>query len=370
MQIADPLVHIRVRVPTKCRHIYLTIVFSVIILAVILYPLIMYIIFGWKRRSDDIILSLTPETAKIYFKKFHRKDVSDDKSIYEFEQFYTKWFGRKYLIAPSLLIVVISIAFSYAIVDTGLLDLSLYEKYNQPSNDYIQLPPIALAAMTGALGFVAWDINWRVSRRDLSPLAIMGSVIRLLISIPLGYSLAEILKPDVGPFIAFAFGAFPLQTVQTILQRLANSHLNAQLGASASKDQVTELSSVDRVIADRLADADITTVCQLAYCDPVQTCMRTNLDFAFVSDIVAQALAWIYLGEKLSKLRTIGLRGAVELRMLYVDSTGSDVERRKHAEELIKEAASQVSLSPSKFKNVLEQIGDDPYTVFLEQAWL
>ena len=125
----------------------------------------------------------------------------------------------------------------------------------------------------------------------------------MLIAIPLGYSFAALLKDDLGPFIAFAAGAFPLQTVETLLQRLANKQLGAETGASAAKDQVVELSCVDRVIADRLEDADITTVCQLAYCDPVQICMRTNLSFAFVSDIAGQALAYARLPESAARTR-------------------------------------------------------------------
>jgi hypothetical protein len=171
----------------------------------------------------------------------------------------------------------------------------------------LHLPPVAVAAVAGAYGFVAWDLIWRTATRHLSASDILGSAVRMLVAIPLGYSFAALLKDEVGPFIAFAAGAFPLQAVATILQRLANKQLGIEIGASASKDQVTELSCVDRVIADRMQDADITTVGQLAYCDPVQTCMRTNLSFAFISDVTAQALAGINLGNKLANMRLFGL---------------------------------------------------------------
>ena len=61
----------------------------------------------------------------------------------------------------------------------------------------------------------------------------MGGAIRMLIAIPLGYSFAALLKDDLGPFIAFAAGAFPLQNVETLLQRLANKQLGVEMGASA-----------------------------------------------------------------------------------------------------------------------------------------
>jgi len=157
--------------------------------------------------------------------------------------------------------------------------------------------------------------------------------------------------------------------VSTILQRLANKQLGVEIGASASKDQVTELSCVDRVIADRLQDADITTIGQLAYCDPVQICMRTNFSFAFISDIAAQALAWIYLGNKLADLRVLGLRGAVEIRYLYENIKSSNPAQNECAEPILKKAASILDLSPEEFQNVAEEIGEDPYTIFLTETW-
>jgi hypothetical protein len=160
-----------------------------------------------------------------------------------------------------------------------------------------------------------------------------------------------------------------LQTVATILQRLANKRLGVEMGASASKDQVKELSCVDRVIADRLQDADITTVCQLAYCDPVQICMRTSLSFAFVSDIAAQALAWIYIGNKLADLRPLGLRGAVEIRCLCADFKKGSPGEKIIAEATLKKAASIMSLSFEEFQNVATEIAEDPYTVFLAETW-
>lgn len=49
------------------------------------------------------------------------------------------------------------------------------------------------------------------------------------------------------------------------------------------------LDSIDHPIADRLNGADILTIAQLAYTDPVQLAMRTGLGFDFVLDIVGQA---------------------------------------------------------------------------------
>jgi hypothetical protein len=262
-----------------------------------------------------------------------------------------------------------AILLSYSLADTGIVNLNNFNKISVVAEEYIHLPPVAVAAVTGAYGFVAWDLIWRTARRNLSPSDILGAAVRMLIAIPLGYSFAALLKDDLGPFIAFAAGAFPLQTVATILQRLASKQLGVETDAGASKDQVTELSCVDRAIADRLQDADIITVGQLAYCDPVQICMRTNLSFTFISDITGQALAWIYLGKRLTDLHHLGLRGAVEIRDLCANIKSRNPDRKEIAIAILEKAASIMDLSPKEFQNVAEEIGDDPYTIYLAETW-
>lgn len=343
----------------------LSIILSVILVALIAYPLTIHFFLGWKRKADDVLLSISASCAKIYLGTFQSLPVDEEAAKAEFKKFYLSWYGRKYLLAPILIIMVAAIILSYSLADTGVFNLKEFNKIPVIAGEYIHLPPIAVAAGIGAYGFVAWDLIWRIARRNLSPSDILGAAVRMVIAIPLGYSFAALLKDDLGPFIAFAAGAFPLETVETILQRLANKQFGVEMGASASKDQVTELSCVDRVIADRLQDADVTTVGQLAYCDPVQICMRTNLSFAFVSDITGQALAWIYLGNKLVDLRILGLRGAVEIRSLCEEIEAS----KQGADAILKKAASILALSPEEFLNVAEEIGEDPYTIFLAETW-
>jgi hypothetical protein len=344
-------------------------ILTVILAVVVAYPLIIYAWLGWRRKADDVLLSMSPSCKKIYLQMFQNKFVEAGKAETEFNSFYYSWYGRKFLIAPILILMLVAILLSYGLADTGLFELYQYNKLSFAGADYVHLPAIAVAAITGAYGFVAWDLVWRTARRNLSPADILGGAIRMLISIPLGYSFAALLKEDLGPFIAFAAGAFPLQTVETMLQRLANKQLELEMGASASKDQVTELSCVDREIADRLQDADIITVCQLAYCDPVQVCMRTNLAFAFISDITGQALAWIYVGNRLTDLHPLGLRGAVEFCWLLEGIRGDDQAEKQSANATFDKAAGVMGLNPAEFRNVCEQIGDDPYTVFLAEMW-
>jgi hypothetical protein len=342
---------------------------SIILTLLILYPLVVHLIYGWRRKADDIILSLSPISAKAYFEAFQRRIVDQEMSIAKFTQFYNQWYGRKYLIFPMLLVLLSAVIISYSLSDTSFLALQISNGSIVQKNEYINLPLVATAALAGAYGFVVWEFIWRSARRDLSPADILGGAVRMWLAVPLGYSLAAFFKEDLGAFIAFAASAFPLKAVVTILQRLANKQFKMEIGASASKDQVTELSSVDSVIADRLQDADITTVGQLAYCDPVQTCMRTNLSFVFISDLASQALAWIYFGKKMDLLRECGLRGAVEVYNLRTNMDSINEDDRANTKAVLDKAAEILSLSPKAISSVIREISDDPYTKFLTDTW-
>jgi hypothetical protein len=149
------------------------------------------------------------------------------------------------------------------------------------------------------------------------------------------------------------------------LQRLLTTQLKVELGAGTEKDQVINLSGVDKNMADRLDEADITTILQLAYCDPVQTCMRTSLSFAVISDISSQSLAWLYFGDNLTNLRKIGLRGACEMRFLRQDLQAADPK----ATALVQSASKSLQISEEEFKNALQEISEDPHTEFLAKTW-
>jgi hypothetical protein len=357
------------------RHHGFSILFAVISAIIVAYPLAVYIIFGWQRRANDIIGSLTPISAQLYLHTFQISNVKVEVALSNvkvevalnvFRKFYARWYGRRYLTIPTIFLIIIVFVLTFVLGETTFVDLAKRNASPIVSTNFMTLPDIAVASIAGAYAFVAWDIILRSSRRTLTAADILGSTIRMLIAVPLGYSVSALVKDDIGAFVAFAAAAFPIQTIQTILQRLLNKQLNVELGAGTEKDQVINLSGVDKNTAERLVEADITTILQLAYCDPVQTCMRTSLNFAVISDISAQALAWLYFEDNLAKLRKIGLRGACEIRILMDGLKAADPD----AAAVLQSASTSLGLSTDEFKNALEEIADDPQTEFLVKTWL
>jgi len=96
--------------------------------------------------------------------------------------------------------------------------------------------------------------------------------------------------------------------------------------------------------------------------------MRSSLAFDYVVDIVSQALAWVYLGEKLIILRTFGLRGAYEIRVLINDLSSPDPLRKARAEAVLPVAAAAAGMPLEGFVYALVQIAEDKATQFLLDA--
>jgi hypothetical protein len=348
------------------RHHGFSIIFAAIPAIIVGYPLSIYIVLGWKRKEHDIIGSLTRESAKLYLRTFQSFEVELDVAVDEFKRFYKRWYGRRYLIIPTIFLMVVIVSVTFVVGETSFVDLATLNTAPIEPKNFMTIPSVAIASISGAFAFIAWDIVLRTSRRTLMPADILGSTIRMILAVPLGFSISALVKEDLGAFIAFAAAAFPIEAIQTILQRLLTIQLKVELGAGTEKDQVINLSGVDKNMTDRLVDADITTILQLAYCDPVQTCMRTSLSFAVVSDISSQSLAWLYFGDNLAKLRTIGLRGACEMSFLRQDLQAAGPK----AAALVQSASKSLGISEEEFENALLEISEDPYTEFLSKTWM
>ena len=97
--------------------------------------------------------------------------------------------------------------------------------------------------------------------------------------------------------------------------------------------------------------------------------MQTGLNFAYIMDIAAQALSWIYFGDALNKLRPLGLRGAVEFRDLHDDLSSDEVTVRTAAEALSATASATAGIPAQGLRNAVYQIALDPYTEFLHAIW-
>jgi hypothetical protein len=318
---------------------------------------------GWKYKSEDITNSINDQAKGIYldkFQKIHTNSPSDASRV--FIGLYHRRFGRRHFLFPIILTSFI------VIIGSSLIAESITSSPSNIWKSQLSLSSAAVAALAGSYMWVVSDFISRSRRMDFSPAGIMWGDLRLVISVPLGLSLGSIV-PGGLDFIAFALGAFPLTTIQVALRQLSYKRLGLELGPT-EKNELLLLDGIDKPLAERLANEDITSIVQLAYCDPIQLTMRTNLSFNSVVDLVSQALAWVYIADRLTVIRPLGIRGAYEIHQLIADlGTSNDPHAKDAAEKIIPAIATKLELDNDKLWFVLRQIANDPYTDFIYSTW-
>lgn len=346
---------------------------ALLAMAALMTPLLRYVLVGWRAKRQDIMDGLNAEARLAYYRMFCRTEsvTSADVAMTEFEKLYQTWYGRKYFILPGVIFVLVGTIEITLVSFSTLHDLQFIS-----SNPLFDVPVTAVAAIAGAYLWVADDFISRARRLDFSPSDVQWGTLRLVIAVPMGYAFATVASKDLGPFVAFALGAFPLTALISMLQRLARKGVGIEATKEEGTDDIIKLQGIYPTIVDRLSFEDISTVTQVAYCDPVRLVMRSNLTFNFVTDCMNQALAWMYFQDQLGTvLRPMGMRGAVEIKCLIdeFDDTSSTDADSKAAHELalvaLPQMADKLGSSPEALQIAFRQIAEDPFTAFLCEVW-
>jgi len=337
------------------------------------HPILAFVRRGWIIKRDDILSSMKTDAKRLYLKTFLKKSSKHPDA--DFDAMYTYRYGRYRLWVSVSLLILVLLPELLLVAETAMPQIEWVHCGTAGcplSGPFLSIPAKAVAAIMGAYTWVVFGLVYNTTRHNLQPSFVLGAALRIVVAAPLGFAISALVKPGLGIFLAFAVGAFPLQTVQTILQRIATNKLGLDLGPdpkSERNDLVTKLNGVDPSTADRLQDADITTIPQLAYCDPVPLSMSSNMRFDAIVDLVAQGIAWLYFGEKLNLVRPYGLRGAIEAFNLRYDLMDGTAHDKQMAQRTLAACAEVTGLDAEGLKNGLNEIADDPYTIFLTKVW-
>ena len=338
--------------------------------AAVLLPLLRFLFTGWHSKRRDIVDGLNQKACLAYFKMFCRNSnvPAPDKACGKFFELYDRWYGQKKFIAPGILLFLTSLIAVTCVVFTMLDDLHFLK------NPFIDLPIPAVAALSGAYMWVVDDLISRARRLDMAPSDLQWSTLRLIIAVPMGYAFSSIVIEEMAPFVTFALGAFPISTLTALLQRTANKALKNEATDLEMSDGIVKLQGTDRAIVERLEKEDLRTIIQMAYCDPVHTTMRSSLTFNFITDLMNQALVWIYLREDIQKIAPMGLRGAVEVKHFIENLDSSDpspeaMTEKQLSQEALPKIAAALNQDPTTVQFTFRQIAADPYTCFLYEIW-
>ena len=331
-------------------------------------PTIAFLCSGWKRRRDGILDTFDRDTSASYLKLFHSQTPPKDEAETSLETFYNSHFARHGFFAPWLLFVVTTTVLLY-----GCL-LTVFDWLQSDSTDGGSLPLAVVAAILGGYTWVCSDQITRFGRDNIRPNDLNWATFRLVISVPMAYSLSLVINESLSVPISYLLGTFPTETVLSLGRKLASSKIPEsalQVPASSESSSLRSLPAIRPEVIDRLLAEDITTVPQLAYADPVRLAIRTGLTYTYVTTLTCQALAVIYFQEHFPIAVNCGLYGGCEVRNLWENRkpADGDIEKRNQSNAVVTEIAKKSSLPVDVVLNVMREIAFDPHIEFYWSTW-
>ena len=344
-----------------CSFLWLVVV---LLLLLLFAPAILFLSFRWFGRRDEILASFTDEGIRLYFKLFYPdygQTSGDPKQ--RLRKYYAEQYGWKHFLTPLILSIAISACLLawVALTTSDWLAAGRWRDFSP-----WRLPTLAVIAIAGAYMYCLTDQFTHWSSWDLAPSDLYWLSFRMVVAVPVAYALFSAVKNEVAAPLAFLIGVFPTNTLLTMLRRLATDKFGLADVPKSGSMELQKLSGIDLRISEILAEEDISTIAQLAYADPVKLAIRTSLQYSLLVDCISQAILYLYVGDNISKLVPVGLRGAYEVYNLYLNLISKDTPKEtEEAEKLLIEVASLTGFPAIGVRNILQLVFYDPYTKFL-----
>ncbi len=278
-----------------------------------------------KRRALVSLLS-NPNILDRYIGRFpSRKGFSNAEGIASdyFETYYNR---REYLSALVLNFITGCLALLFVTARVGIL-VPLDRTHIVTSIQHALWGETVLWAVIGSYLWNCYDLIRRTTNFDLSPDAFTRMWLKLWIAAAVASIISPGLVSGVQPTVGFAIGLISIPMLFEIISDRASKVLNVKSTEGDANTPIKVLQGLSSSTIDRLADLDIETTVQLAYCDPMNVMMTTNLAWVVLIDLIDQALLFNYIGPDLAKIRGGGYRGSIEVATIGANLNGSPDER-------------------------------------------
>jgi hypothetical protein len=307
--------------------------------------------------------------------------ISDPQQT--FERYHSPW---RYLI-PLLVLTVLTLSSGYVVyswVNYKLLPAPVVAAGQQKPPEPIpaRLPVPIIMALVGGYVWGVFQICARSRSSELSPDDLYEIDLGLIAAVPVGIAFS-LLTADLGglrSFMAFAASAFPLRDVQRLFRQYATRKALESSGPSDSASRPAELhlgttieGLSDPTLA-RLSELRISTVLDMAYCDPIRVMVQTGFPLPVIIDWVDQSLWALYCGDLKSKIDKLGIRCSLDV-CEFVDLHLRDGagQKRTSVDGADKAALDALALAmgsdPLLLQDLLFRIYCDPQVVVLRKLW-
>lgn len=326
------------------------------------FPFFHFLVFGLFERRREVLSYFGDKSIKLYFRRFYSAEA--DKLLRHPRDsllaMYNDRFGVRTFLLPGA-VYIGSLILLIWVMMSSLADTAL-------SAPALKLEARGTYALAGAYFWVTWDLIARYRQRDVVRSSLYGYAFRFVISIPLAGALSTLFTDAGAAPIAFALGAFPTTSLIRIIRRQSSKRLGLGDDVDEPKSQLEQLNCINTTLAEKFSDIGVTTMLQLAYEDPIQLAMRTNLSVNYITDTISQALATIY-GLDLKITTPFSVRGGIEAAETFEALKSRNSDDSARAKVVVEELAKIMKKPTEVVEKVLHDIRGDPYTDFLREVW-
>jgi hypothetical protein len=285
-----------------------------------------------KRRALTNLLS-NPEILRQYKDRFPSKKSLDDAENIAKDYFATYYSRSEYSSAlglnfltgsAALLFVLARIGFPAPFLGTGAIT-------------FIQSAAWGSAVLWALIGSYLWncyDLIRRTSNFNLPPDAFAKMWLKLWVAAAVAGIISGGVVAALQPALGFAIGLISIPVLFEVVADKASKLLNIKTTEGDTSTKISALQGATPEVIDALIDIDIQCTVQLAYCDPLNVMMSTNLAWVFIIDLIDQALLFNYIGPDISKVRGGGYRGCIEVATIGANLTGSPTQKLVGASSL------------------------------------
>lgn len=264
-----------------------------------------------KKRESLSSLMAQDGVFACYQKRFGRDDETAEKVV---KELFNLYYGPITYVLPIVMnIVVIALG-----IMIGMAYASVPFALPLGVKNLVRIAPVTLAlGFAGAYIQSLYDTLRRCRESDLSAYSLHFTWVHMVLASILGALVAKAFAAGVDQFVAFGLGLFPLKDTFEYVRNMTKKRLEISVDLDEIRGLPLGLAQgLNKTVVDRLDEEGITSIVDLAYSDPIKLFLKTNYPWAWVIDVMDQALLINYIGSKIERLRPIGIRGSIEMSVL------------------------------------------------------
>jgi hypothetical protein len=285
-----------------------------------------------------------------------------------------EWQGRLDLDIPSYALPV-AIA---SVLSIGASIVMLLMRVKPNENHYVpnfvfafaQLAtPAAVAGFAGAYIWGLYDFVDRFRILSMPTHALHMIWFRLLLGPVMGGYAQQLMAKDFAPVLVFALASVPVQSILKWMQDTASQRfaIGGQGPVVPPKWELVQGLTPD--ILARLNEVGVTSVAHLGNQDPVSLLRRTNIEWRNILDMMDQAYLASYIIEGIEKLRSSGIRGSIEMAVLWQRLESKDPIEQADAQAVVKAVAGALQIGEPEVRNLARNLWEDPQVDRIWSLW-